>query len=66
MGPMGTEGLFRQACEVTLRLMRDQSEPLMRYKHKYTLYYLNKWVTEVDFQSLEGTEGEVGDKERCS
>lgn len=30
MGPMGTEGLFRQACEVTLRLMRDQSEPLMR------------------------------------
>lgn len=35
MGPMGTEGLFRQACEVTLRLMRDQREPLMRYIHKY-------------------------------
>ncbi|KAJ8409535.1 hypothetical protein AAFF_G00229360 [Aldrovandia affinis] len=29
MGPMGTEGLFRQACEVTIRLMRDQREPLM-------------------------------------
>ncbi|XP_030212900.1 serine/threonine-protein kinase ATR [Gadus morhua] len=29
MGPMGPEGLFRQACEVTLRLMRDQREPLM-------------------------------------
>ncbi|XP_042356809.1 serine/threonine-protein kinase ATR [Plectropomus leopardus] len=29
MGPMGIEGLFRQACEVTLRLMRDQREPLM-------------------------------------
>uniref|UniRef100_A0AAV2JJ36 Serine/threonine-protein kinase ATR n=1 Tax=Knipowitschia caucasica TaxID=637954 RepID=A0AAV2JJ36_KNICA len=29
MGPMGAEGLFRQACEVTLRLMRDQREPLM-------------------------------------
>ncbi|XP_068435941.1 serine/threonine-protein kinase ATR isoform X2 [Clinocottus analis] len=29
MGPMGTEGLFRQACEVTLRLIRDQREPLM-------------------------------------
>ncbi|XP_076837125.1 serine/threonine-protein kinase ATR isoform X2 [Brachyhypopomus gauderio] len=29
MGPMGTEGLFRQASEVTLRLMRDQREPLM-------------------------------------
>ena len=33
MGPMGPEGLFRQACEVTLRLMRDQREPLMRYTH---------------------------------
>uniref|UniRef100_A0A3B3YIZ0 Serine/threonine-protein kinase ATR n=1 Tax=Poecilia mexicana TaxID=48701 RepID=A0A3B3YIZ0_9TELE len=32
MGPMGTEGLFRQACEVTLRLMRDQREPLMVLK----------------------------------
>lgn len=30
MGPMGTEGLFRRACEVTMRLMRDQREPLMR------------------------------------
>ncbi|KAM6960680.1 serine/threonine-protein kinase ATR [Aplochiton taeniatus] len=29
MGPMGTEGLFRQACEVTLRLMRDHREPLI-------------------------------------
>ncbi|XP_049596564.1 serine/threonine-protein kinase ATR [Syngnathus scovelli] len=29
MGPMGIEGLFRQACEVTLKLMRDQREPLM-------------------------------------
>lgn len=36
MGPMGTEGLFRQACEVTLRLMRDQREPLMRFKHTHT------------------------------
>lgn len=36
MGPMGTEGLFRQACEVTLRLMRDQSEPLMRSTHFLT------------------------------
>ncbi|XP_066475341.1 serine/threonine-protein kinase ATR [Tiliqua scincoides] len=29
MGPMGTKGLFQRACEVTLRLMRDQREPLM-------------------------------------
>lgn len=42
MGPMGTEGLFRQACEVTLRLMRDQREPLMRYTHIHTFVLLNK------------------------
>ena len=30
MGPMGYEGVFRRACEVTLRVMRDQSDPLMR------------------------------------
>uniref|UniRef100_A0A673CED7 Serine/threonine-protein kinase ATR n=1 Tax=Sphaeramia orbicularis TaxID=375764 RepID=A0A673CED7_9TELE len=42
MGPMGTEGLFRQACEVTLRLMRDQREPLTRYTHKKK--YLHIWT----------------------
>ncbi|OCT80913.1 hypothetical protein XELAEV_18027725mg [Xenopus laevis] len=29
MGPMGTEGLFRRACEVIMRLMREQRESLM-------------------------------------
>lgn len=37
MGPMGTEGLFRRACEVTTRLMRDQREPLMRYGNCFCL-----------------------------
>ena len=31
MGPMGKEGIFRRACEVTMKVMRDQREPLMRY-----------------------------------
>ena len=30
MGPMGYEGLFRRACEVCMRVMRNQSDPLMR------------------------------------
>ena len=30
MGPMGYEGVFRRACEVTLRVMRDERDPLMR------------------------------------
>ncbi|XP_013417435.1 serine/threonine-protein kinase ATR-like isoform X2 [Lingula anatina] len=29
MGPMGFEGIFRRACEVTLRVMKDQMDPLM-------------------------------------
>lgn len=42
MGPMGTEGLFRQACEVTLRLMRDQREPLMRLNNTHTHTHSNE------------------------
>lgn len=30
MGPMGKEGIFRKTCEVTMKVMRDQREPLMR------------------------------------
>uniref|UniRef100_S4RDY2 Serine/threonine-protein kinase ATR n=1 Tax=Petromyzon marinus TaxID=7757 RepID=S4RDY2_PETMA len=30
MGPMGLEGLFRRACEVTMRVMCDQRESLIR------------------------------------
>lgn len=29
-GPLGVEGIFRRSCEVTLRVMRDQMDPLMR------------------------------------
>ncbi|XP_071844608.1 serine/threonine-protein kinase ATR-like isoform X2 [Apostichopus japonicus] len=29
MGPLGFEGVFRRACEVTMTVMRDQKDPLM-------------------------------------
>ncbi|XP_077988664.1 serine/threonine-protein kinase ATR-like [Glandiceps talaboti] len=29
LGPMGIEGIFRRACEVTMKVMRDQTDPLM-------------------------------------
>lgn len=29
---MGYEGIFRKASEVTLRVMRTQMDPLMRYE----------------------------------
>ena len=30
-GVTGYEGIFRKSCEVTLRLLREQSDPLMWY-----------------------------------
>jgi phosphatidylinositol kinase/protein kinase (PI-3 family) len=29
MGPLGVEGMFRRSCEITLRVLRAQSETLM-------------------------------------
>ncbi|KNC28437.1 Serine/threonine-protein kinase ATR [Lucilia cuprina] len=29
MGPLGVEGLFRKCCEITLRLLKDESKTLM-------------------------------------
>jgi phosphatidylinositol kinase/protein kinase (PI-3 family) len=29
MGPLGVEGMFRRSCEITLRILRAQSETLM-------------------------------------
>ncbi|XP_070572431.1 serine/threonine-protein kinase ATR-like isoform X2 [Ptychodera flava] len=29
LGPMGHEGIFRRACEVTMKVMRDQTDPLI-------------------------------------
>ena len=31
MGPTKYEGFFRRACEVTMNVLRQQREPLMRY-----------------------------------
>jgi serine/threonine-protein kinase ATR len=29
MGPLGVEGMFRRSCEITLKVLRAQSETLM-------------------------------------
>ncbi|TMW41426.1 hypothetical protein DOY81_013495 [Sarcophaga bullata] len=29
MGPLGVEGLFRKCCEITLRVLKDESKTLM-------------------------------------
>ncbi|XP_062988227.1 serine/threonine-protein kinase ATR [Elgaria multicarinata webbii] len=61
MGPMGTEGLFRRACEVTLRLMRDQREPLMSVLKTFLHDPLVEWSKPVrgNTKTLVNETGEI-------
>ncbi|XP_033634079.1 serine/threonine-protein kinase ATR-like [Asterias rubens] len=43
MGPMGKEGIFRRACEVTMKVMRDQREPLMSVLKTFIYDPLVEW-----------------------
>lgn len=43
MGPMGYEGIFRQACEVTLRVLRNQMDPLMSILKPFIYDPLVEW-----------------------
>ena len=43
MGPLGTEGIFRRSCEVTLRVMRDQMDPLMSVLKTFIYDPLVEW-----------------------
>lgn len=56
MGPMGIEGLFRQACEVTLRLMRDQREPLMSVLKTFLHDPLVEWSKQAKDKGLSKTQ----------
>nr|XP_046179436.1 serine/threonine-protein kinase ATR [Oncorhynchus gorbuscha] len=60
MGPMGTEGLFRTACEVTLRLMRDQREPLMSVLKTFLHDPLVEWSKPKGLSKTQASEtGEI-------
>lgn len=43
MGPMGYEGIFRQACEVTLKVLRNQMDPLMSVLKPFIYDPLVEW-----------------------
>lgn len=43
MGPLKLEGIFRRACEVTLRVMRKESEPLMSVLKPFVYDPLVEW-----------------------
>ncbi|XP_064619014.1 serine/threonine-protein kinase ATR-like [Lineus longissimus] len=43
MGPMGYEGVFRQACEVTMRVMKNEKDPLMSVLKTFIYDPLVEW-----------------------
>lgn len=43
LGPLGYEGIFRRACEVTLRVMRTQMDPLMSVLKPFVYDPLVEW-----------------------
>ncbi|ELT94946.1 hypothetical protein CAPTEDRAFT_164972 [Capitella teleta] len=43
MGPLKTEGIFRRSCEVTMRVMRDQNDPLMSVLKTFIYDPLVEW-----------------------
>ncbi|KAJ8304688.1 hypothetical protein KUTeg_018271, partial [Tegillarca granosa] len=49
-GPLGYEGIFRRACEVTLRVMRTQMDPLMSILKPFVYDPLVEWSKPVKGQ----------------
>ncbi|XP_076350485.1 serine/threonine-protein kinase ATR-like isoform X2 [Tachypleus tridentatus] len=43
MGPLGYEGIFRKACEVTMKVMRNQKEALMSVLKPFVYDPLVEW-----------------------
>ncbi|CAN8011643.1 unnamed protein product, partial [Ixodes pacificus] len=43
MGPLGYEGIFRKACEVTLRIMRNETDALMSVLKPFVHDPLVEW-----------------------
>jgi len=60
MGPLGTEGIFRRSCEVTLRVMRDQMDPLMSVLKTFIYDPLVEWNKQPKGRNSAATEsGEI-------
>jgi len=60
MGPLGAEGIFRRSCEVTLRVMRDQTDPLMSVLKTFIYDPLVEWSKPPKGRSSAATEsGEI-------
>ena len=55
-GPTGYEGVYRRACETTLRVMRNQSDPLMSVLKTFIYDPLVEWSKPVKGRSSESGE----------
>lgn len=49
MGPLGVEGLFRKCCEITLKVLQEQKEPLMAVLKPLVYDPLVSWNRRVQF-----------------
>ncbi|KAH9492123.1 hypothetical protein Btru_027012 [Bulinus truncatus] len=63
LGPLGYEGLFRVACEITLKVIRDQMEPLMCVLKPFIYDPLVEWSKSSKGQrSVASDSGEINNE----
>ncbi|OAF71626.1 hypothetical protein A3Q56_00600 [Intoshia linei] len=56
MGPLGYEGVFRKACEVTLNVIKDQKDPLLSVLKSFLWDPLVEWNTGIKQKKFESGE----------
>lgn len=59
MGPLGYEGIFRKSCEVTLRVMKDQRDPLMSVLKTFIYDPLVEWSKPIRGRANPTESGEI-------
>ncbi|XP_012937158.1 serine/threonine-protein kinase ATR [Aplysia californica] len=64
LGPLGYEGLFRRACEMTLQVIRDQMDPLMSVLRPFIYDPLVEWSKPVKGQRSNASDsGEINNEQ---
>nr|XP_034325117.1 serine/threonine-protein kinase ATR isoform X2 [Crassostrea gigas] len=63
LGPLGIEGIFRRSCEVTLRVMRDQMDPLMSVLRTFIHDPLVEWRRKSKTQKMNPADTELAQGE---
>ncbi|XP_059175094.1 serine/threonine-protein kinase ATR-like isoform X2 [Physella acuta] len=61
-GPLGYEGVFRRACEMTLKVIRDQMDPLMSVLKPFIYDPLVEWSTQSSRGQHSSETGEINNE----